>query len=221
MFLTIFKYDTLFIILAAHCIQEKGENSPLLPRSVIVLLGFHNLSNSIEIGRIPFAVQTIQIHPDWNPYTSSYDADIAVLMLEQDVIFNQHIQPICMTSADSRIAAITEGFVVGNGKGGQENEYENIPKILKMPIQTSRHCTEKDSTFKDLLTGRTFCAGSGTGQGVCTGDSGSGFVVQIGGIFYLRGIVSASLPNYYLGCNVDTYSVFTDVLKFIRWINEL
>jgi len=192
-----------------------------LPRSVIVLLGFHDLSNSIEIGRVPYAVQGIHIHPDWNPYTTSYDADIAVLMLYREVAFNEHIQPICMTSTDPRIVASTEGVVVGNGKGGQHNEYETIPKILKMPIQTDRVCTDKDYTFRDLLTGRTFCGGSGTGQGVCTGDSGSGFVVQIGNTFYLRGIVSASLYNSILGCDVDSYSVFTDVLKYINWINRL
>jgi len=192
-----------------------------LPRSIIVLLGFHDLSNPIEIGRASCAVQGIHIHPDWNPYTTSYDADIAVLMLDQDVTFNKHIQPICMTSTDPRIASVTIGVIVGNGKGGQENEYENIPKILKVPIHTDQQCTDKDYTFKNLLTGRTFCGGNGAGQGVCTGDSGSGFVVEIGNVFYLRGIVSASLFNSYLGCDVDSYSVFTNALKYINWINRL
>jgi secreted trypsin-like serine protease len=194
---------------------------PLMPRSLIVLLGFHNLSNSLEIGRVPYAVQGIHVHPDWNPYTTSYDADIAVLMLYRDVQFNEHIQPICMTSTNKRVAASTRGVIVGNGKGGHENEYENIPKILKMPIQTDQNCTDKDYTFRDLLTGRAFCAGSGNGQGVCTGDSGSGFVVSIGNVFYLRGIVSASLGNPILGCDVDSYSVFTNALKFIDWVNAI
>ncbi|KAL7013184.1 hypothetical protein ACKWTF_015240 [Chironomus riparius] len=206
------------VVTAAHCIQNKGETQQTLPSSVIVLLGFHDLSNSIEVGRVPYAVKAINIHSDWNPYTTSYDADIAVLVLDHDVIFNNYIQPICMTSTDPRIVEMTEGAVVGNGKGGEANEYEKIPKILKMPIQTARHCTEKDSTFQQLLTGRTFCAGSGTGQGVCTGDSGSGFIVQIGNSFYLRGIVSASLGDSILGCDVDSYSVFTDALKYINWI---
>ncbi|KAL7013190.1 hypothetical protein ACKWTF_015246 [Chironomus riparius] len=209
------------VVSAAHCIQNKGEPQKLLPRSIIVLLGFYDLSIPIEIGRAPYAVQGIHIHPDWNPYTTSYDADIAVLMLYRDVPFNEFIQPICMTSSDPRIAEMTEGAVVGNGKGGQANQFEKIPKILKMPIQTARHCTKKDSIFKDLLTGRTFCAGSGTGQGVCTGDSGSGFVVQIENFFYLRGVVSASLGDSILGCDINTYSVFTDALKYVNWIDGL
>jgi len=185
-----------------------------------VLLGFHDLSNSNDAGKTPFTVQSIKIHTDWNPYTTSYDSDIAVLMLYRDVTFNEHIQPICMFSTDSSIAEITEGYVVGNGKGGEDNDYENIPKILKMPIQTDKHCTETDTTFATLLTGRTFCAGSGTGQGVCSGDSGSGFVVKIGNAFYLRGIVSASLAESILGCDVNSYSVFTDALKYTNWINR-
>jgi len=186
-----------------------------------VLLGFHELNNLNDTGRASYAVKSINIHSEWSPYTSSYDADIAVLILYRDVQFNEHIQPICMTSTDPRIAASTDGVVVGNGKGGYDNTYENIPKILKMPIQNDQHCTKKHYTFKDLLTGRTFCAGNGTGQGVCLGDSGSGFVVKIGDAFYLRGIVSASLGNSILGCDVDSYSVFTNALKYIDWINSL
>ena len=48
-------------------------------------------------------------------------------MLNREVTFNEYIQPICMTSSDPRIAAMTDGYVVGNGKGGEANEYENIP----------------------------------------------------------------------------------------------
>ena len=188
---------------------------------MMVLLGFHDLSLSIEVGRVPFAVQNINIHPDWNPYTTSYDSDIAVLVLHREVTFNEYIQPICMTSSNPSIADITEGVVVGNGKGGQANNHEHIPKILKIPIQSFQTCTKKDYVFKGLLTSRAFCAGSGTGQGVCTGDSGSGFVVEIGDIFYLRGIVSSSLSNPILGCDVNSYSVFTDTLKYVNWVNEL
>jgi len=209
------------LFLAAHCIQDKGVSIPLLPSSFVVLLGFHDLSNLFEIGRVSYAVKSIKIHIDWNPYTTSYDSDIAVLILDQDITFNDYIQPICMTSTDSTIAALTKGYVVGNGKGGEHNDYENIPKILKMPIQTDKHCTAKDSTFAQMLTGRTFCAGSADGSGVCSGDSGSGFIVEIGNAFYLRGIVSTAMANSILGCDVNSCSIFTNALKFIDWVNGL
>ncbi|KAL7013284.1 hypothetical protein ACKWTF_015320 [Chironomus riparius] len=126
-----------------------------------------------------------------------------------------------MSSTDSRIAVMTEGTAIGNGKGSEHNNYENIPKILKMPVQTDEICMNKDSFFKQLSSGRTFCAGSANGTGVCSGDSGSGFIVKIGPDYYLRGIVSVSLGDPILDCDVKSFAVFTDVLKFIDWINGI
>jgi len=166
-------------------------------------------------------VDLIHIHPDWNSLTYSYDADIAVLLLEHQVQFSPQIQPICMTSTSPMLAAVTEGVVVGNGKSSEYIEYENIPKFIKMPVQTDEICMEKDSFFKTLSSGRTFCAGSADGSGVCTGDSGSGFVVKIGTAYYLRGIVSVSLGEPLLGCDVKSFAVFTDALKFIDWISGI
>jgi len=201
--------------------KPKGHTIPLLSNQLKVLLGYFNLDISMETGRVNLSVYSIHIHPDWNTRTQSYDADVAVLMLYREVTFNEHIQPICMSSTDPRIAAMTEGVVVGNGKSSEYNEYENIPKILKMPIQEDEICMKKDSFFETLSSGRTFCAGSADGSGVCSGDSGSGFIVKIGTAYYLRGIVSISLGDPMLGCDVKSFAVFSDAVKFIDWINGI
>ena len=177
------------------------------------------MDNPSEIGRRSLKVHSINLHPDWNTKTYSYDADIAVLLLEEDVQFSHQIIPICMNSTDSRISLAPNGIVVGNGKSSEDNEHENIPKMLKMPVQTDEICMEKDDFFKQLSSGRTFCAGSADGNGVCSGDSGSGFVVKIGPNFYLRGITSVSLGDPMLGCDVKSFAVFTNAVKFIDWIN--
>lgn len=72
-----------------------------------------------------------------------------------------------------------------------------------------------------ISSGRTFCGGQGRGVGVCQGDSGSGLFVVHDGAYYLRGVVSSSLYNGHLGCDVENYSVFTDVLKFYDWIMRI
>jgi len=201
--------------------KDKGHLIPLSPNELNVLLGYFNLDIPFETGRVKLSVQSIHINPDWSSLTRSYDADVAVLILEQDVTFNMYIQPICMTSTDPRIAVMTEGVVVGNGKSGENEVYESIPKNLKMPIQEDEVCMKKDSFFKILSSGRTFCAGSADGNGVCSGDSGSGFAVKIGTAYYLRGIVSVSLGDPMLGCDVKSFAVFTDALKFVNWINRI
>jgi len=193
-----------------------------LARDITVLLGVHDLSKRHEAGRFPYAVQNIHKHPDWNPGTDTYDADIAVMILETEVIFSKYIQPICLMNSRSAVATKTEGVVVGYGK--DEDPYRdhlNIPKSLNLPIHQNEYCFLKNYILARFSSSRTFCGGSGNGTGVCKGDSGSGLVVTDGRAYYLRGIVSASLNNLTYGCDVDTYSIFTNALYFTDWINSV
>lgn len=187
---------------------------------MIVLLGVYDLNNPYEIGRSVFLVQTINMHPDWNPQIKSFDADIAVMVLEYQVTFGYYIQPICLPSVN--IVAIRNGFVVGYGKSEDTTKiHENIPKIIVTPIHENADCFLKNHFLATLSSRRTFCGGTGTGIGVCNGDSGSGFIVNDGNAFYLRAVVSSSLRGGQYGCDVYTYSVFTDVTKYIDWINGI
>lgn len=52
------------------------------------------------------------------------------------------------------------------------------------------------------------------------GDSGSGFFIKIGSIYYLRGIVSSSLFKPDGQCDVFNYAVYTDITKFLDWIEN-
>ncbi|KAL7014091.1 hypothetical protein ACKWTF_015737 [Chironomus riparius] len=210
------------VITAAHCIHQKKTFESLSASSLMVLLGAHDLDKYAEIGRVFYAVYSINIHPDWNALTQSYDADIAVLVLEKEVTFNEHIQSICLPSPNSNIATITTGSVVGYGKSEDDTkEYENIPKILSTPIHSNSDCFKAFEDLALLSSGRTFCGGSGRGVGVCNGDSGSGLIVTDGSSYYLRGVVSSSLLNANRGCDVNIYAIFTDILKYIDWINGI
>jgi len=193
-----------------------------LARDITVLLGVHDLSTQHEVGRFPYAVQNIHIHPDWDPQTDTYDADIAVMILETEVTFSKYIQPICLMDSNSALATNTEGTVVGYGK--DEDPYRdhlNIPKSINLLIHQNEDCFLKNYDLARFSSKRTFCGGSGNGTGICLSDSGSGFIVTDGTAYYLRGIVSASLYNMTYGCDVDTYSIFTNALKFTDWINEV
>ncbi|XP_070489969.1 uncharacterized protein [Chironomus tepperi] len=206
------------VLTAAHCIQDKQEKIPKSPGQFLILLGIHDLKTSIEIGRIPYAIQKVNIHPDWNPLTVSFDADIAVLVIERDITFNEYIQPICMPK--SNINDIKTGLIVGYGKSEDEKKiHENIPKIINTPIHTNEHCFLNNLNLVKISSERTFCGGSGTGVGACRGDSGNGLYVTDGNAYYLRGIVSSSIIGGRYGCDVDTYAVFTDVTKYVDWID--
>lgn len=98
---------------------------------------------------------------------------------------------------------------------------EELPKIINIPIHSNDDCFFEFPDLLKISSRRTFCGGTGAGNGVCKGDSGSGMAVMYEGAYYLRGIVSSSLRNIDMSCDVNKYSIFTDVLKFSDWIHEI
>lgn len=181
---------------------------------IIVVLGVHDLKKSFESGRTSVAVKRAFLHPDWNSNIASFEADIAVLELEHEIQFTNFIQPICMANSD--LNSVTTGFVAGFGKS-EAGHVENIARTVTIPIHENKVCA-KSKDHETILGGRSICGGSADGVGVCEGDSGSGLIIQKDGIHFIRGIVSASLYAPLHGCNVQAYSVFTDITEFRSFV---
>lgn len=210
----------LFIIhLAAHCIQWKNSYRTLLPRELLLIIGGHDINLPYESGRETRSPTKIHIHPDWNPQAVNYDADIAILELEHSINFNNFIQPICLWESPDD-PKVSTGIIVGYGMN-ENRQLQNIPKLIEIPIKNQEECFLKEPLLASLSSKRTFCAGTDDERGVCVGDSGGGMFVKINNIFYLRGIVSSSLTKHDRSCNSKKYSVFTNVLKFKKWIKNL
>lgn len=95
----------------------------------------------------------------------------------------------------------------------------DFPKKVNVPIVSDGTCLRAHEAFVHITSDRTFCAGGRQGEGPCQGDSGGGLVLKVGKKWFLRGIVSASLRDG-ASCDVSNYAVFTDVAKFISWIQE-
>lgn len=205
------------ILTAAHCIQDKNRER-FKTRDIFILLGAHDLNNRNLPGSYLTAPSEIFIHPDWNPNVEKYDADIAVMMIEHDVPFNQFIKPVCVATSDMK-SAVT-GYVTGWGKSEDESKaHENIPKELTIPIWTNEHCFHESIEFLAISSRRTMCAGNRDESGVCNGDSGGGLFVESNGVYFVTGIVSASLLKAGK-CDVSNFAAFTDVTKFIPWIES-
>lgn len=185
----------------------------------LVQLGVHDLSNSNEEGRISATVNDIRIHPEWNVHVDSYDADIAILELSNEVGFNKFIRPICVPEASSNVASATTGTVIGFGIT-EKGTISDVAKKLEIPIFDYMNCSKHSSDHRSLISPRTFCGGSADGNGVCSGDSGSGVYIADNMAYYLRGLVSSSLTNIFLQCDVNRQAIFTDVTKFFGWIKS-
>lgn len=202
--------------------QQKGYYEKTVPRDVSALFGTFDLDKPHESGQFSLSPTKIFVHNDWNPFVTSYDADIAVLEFESDQIpFTNYIRPVCLWN-DSNEPDVTEGYVVGWGKSEDETkEHDNIPKKIKIPIFTNEECSIETPALASLSSGRTFCAGWRNGTGVCFGDSGNGFVIKVNEVFYLKGIVSSSTITSTKNCDVSKFAVYTNVLKFHTWINRI
>ena len=217
---------TNVVITAAHCVHPKSntERTQVLhPTEVVVKLGKHDLSLENEIGSVPKYPIDIIVHPGWKTLGEKYDSDIAIIIFESKVEITSKIAPICLWSGNSE-PNVEKGTVVGWGKSESGTSHENTPKELEVSIRSNEECFLRDPRFAAISSTNTFCAGKDGLSGPCTGDSGSGLFVRSGfstnSRWYLKGVVSVGFSRNG-NCDVSMDTVFTNVLKFLTWINQV
>jgi secreted trypsin-like serine protease len=212
---------------AAHCFFAKYTGERNWPKQVIAWVGKHYSIDNDEKDAKAYRVIDIMIHEDWNFNSNSLDGDLALLLLDEKVDLSRRfiVGVVCLPPSSSN-SFIGNGTISGWGISEwsiANGEHHSVtPNDLNLPVVTNKQCTDANYRFKELVSDRTFCAGFlNQGKAVCQGDSGGGLLDFDKSLltFNLVGIVSGSL--YTLNeCNVNTYSVFTDVAKFVDWINE-
>jgi len=182
-----------------------------------VLLGVHNYTNSDETGRITADVKSIYIHPDWNTFADIYEADVAILELENEIQFNSFIQPICLASPQSSVAKSLNGIAVGFGRS---NGLSQIARKLDISIINYHDCINDRNDYGTYMSARSMCGGSTDGHGICQGDTGIGHYVKQNEKFYLRGISSVSFTNAFNECDTTREAIYTDATRFYSWIKS-
>ena len=159
------------IYLAAHCILFKSSDTPVAPRDVTVFLGGYDLAKYFEPGTLSVSPESIIVHPHWNPFSTRYDADLAMILLQNSINFSNNIVPVCMLSPRQE-ENIKEGIIVGYGQSEDKTKkHETIPRVLKVPIISNEECFLVNYVFAKLSSNRTFCGGSLNGMGACKGKS--------------------------------------------------
>jgi secreted trypsin-like serine protease len=212
---------------AAHCFVSKYTGERTWPKQVVAWVGKHNLMDDDEEYARDHRVNDIIVHEDWDFDSSSFDADVALLLLDEKVdLSRKHFVGVICLPPSSSEAYIENGTLSGWGVSewslANHKTHSMTPSDLKLPAVTNDQCTEADYLFDELISDRTFCAGfRNEGKSACQGDSGGGFwqYDKFRKGFSLMGIVSGSI-NDNTECNINIYSVFTDVAKFVDWINE-
>jgi secreted trypsin-like serine protease len=163
------------VLTAAHCIHPKYSER-FNTRDISLLLGAHDFDDHHERGVYTVSPETIILHPEWNPHVDKYDADIAVLIVENEVPLTTFIRPVCIASSDT---GLNKGFVTGWGKSEDTTKvHENRPKELEIPIWTNEYCFLESNQFVRIASRRTFCAGNRDGRGVCSGKSTNSSIIK-------------------------------------------
>lgn len=231
-----------YVLTAAHCVALEKSRRPVEADSLLLYLGKTNLKkwNGPEQDA---KINRVLIHPDYN--YERFFADIALLILKQDVKFNNYIRPACLWNFDEDYKALINkvGFVPGWGYNERGLVSEDL-SFAQMPVVAHETCIWSNRDFFSKVTSNTsYCAGFrngnefvlnlrkrktssceiflSTGTSVCNGDSGGGMVFKQSNRWYLRGVVSVSAAlQDKITCDPNHYAVFTDVAKFLRWIKS-
>lgn len=187
----------------------------------MVHLGAYNLSSINEEGAIKKSVSQIHVHPDWTIFSIKYDADIAILVLSDNVTFSNFIQPVCIPTNDTTIDSATlnvEGFIIGWALEGNQTRVE-LPRHAVTKALNASYCLTTDPLLASFSSERTFCGGYDKGT-PNIGDSGGGFLVLSGSAWVQFGIISAMRTNK-AGQVLNSFPIYTNVRLFKSWIFEM
>lgn len=185
-------------------------------------LGKFDLSVPNEFGSLNSSVFKINIHTDWNFQHERFDADVAVLVLNEKIKFDDFIQPVCLPKInnDNNISGI--GTAVGWGKSDFEPDYSFTLNKVSMPAVNTSFCFKQVPLLARYMSRRQFCAGYlDQEKGICLYDSGGGYFLHRSSKWETAGILSSSLWGGKYGCDVNTFQVFTNVAMFVPWIKKI
>lgn len=153
--------------------KAKGTDQVRNVQDIKIRIGANDLTNFFESGSVAVSPSKILIHPNWNPFASSYDGDLSILFVDKEVIkYSKFIKPVCLVESSADISKFDSGFVTGWGRQAQGPFNVSTPRQLKVPIITNELCFLQNPTFVSISSVNTFCAGNiGKNEGVCSGDS--------------------------------------------------
>ncbi|XP_028254127.1 ovochymase-1 [Parambassis ranga] len=197
--------SSLWVISAAHCFKRYNQASYWT-----VLAGKHDLENPQEKEQQLVGVSTIVSHPSYNSQTK--DNDVALLRLQQPLIFNQFVRPIDICTTP--LPQFTECTVTGWGSTRENGPGANRLQEVNVTILPFDVCNQY---YRGRVTPSMFCAGKDQGGvDACQGDSGGPLSCFTGTRYELAGLVS-----WGVGCaRARRPGVYSKVQPHAQWISD-
>lgn len=153
-----------------------------------------------------FSISEIKVHEAYS--RSNFKNDIALLRLNQSIIFTDKLRPICLPVNSAELPAGTT--LTLSGWGTTLDLPQNIAKRTKTVQLWNREMCEEIDKDQTII-----CAGNENGKGPCDGDGGSPLMREIQtGQMVLEGMLSHGTQCF----NKLVPSGFTRVSSFLSWI---
>jgi hypothetical protein len=210
--------------IAAHCFQAKGQPQAEEAEDVVALLGKHNLSDFDEIGSKNYSVNKIILHDKWEwneTKEEKYDSDIALIVLSEKVQFTDKIRLVRLPEKSFHYLS-GEGIAIGWGQSDFNERHSITPNLLKLPVIDGWRCLVTFPKLAIFASLTSFCGGyKNQAKAMCNGDSGGGFYKDESGLWYILGIVSASVSDHNKNCVINSYQIYTQVSHFVERIEEI
>ncbi len=159
--------DETEVLTAAHCVVNPSSKVGIPPEDILVGAGAENIE--IKPEQVTVASE-VRVHPYYNPNAALPEPDdVAVLRLEESLVFDRDVQPIAPIATGSLLPEGTAVHLTGFGRQHPEEELNGRLYGIGMTLGSGRECGgEGNALF--------LCARSPDGS-LCFGDSGSGLTL--------------------------------------------
>ena len=163
-----------------------------------------------------YVTQRIVIHPLWTRSFVNRN-DVGLIQTDRPIVFNEFVQPI---SVSRRIVRAGDVVTVG-GWGGESAglfpEYIMAEEMneINLTVISNLECRRRllpIPAFSLLINDNIFCTFMGRGTGLCSGDSGSGVVMN----GQLVGVASNAIP-----CANGFPDWFPRLNVYANWIESI
>lgn len=168
--------------------------------------------------------EAVFIHEGYT-HDAGFDNDIALIKLNNKVVINSNITPICLPRKEAESFMRTDDIGTASGWGlTQRGLLARNLMYVDIPIVDHQKCTaayEKPPYSGGSVTANMLCAGlESGGKDSCRGDSGGALVFLDNETqrWFVGGIVSWGSMN----CGeAGQYGVYTKVINYIPWIKNI
>ncbi|CAH1102875.1 unnamed protein product [Psylliodes chrysocephalus] len=201
-----------YAVTAAHCVagNERITKFIRLGESVNVVCA-QSLDDCLS-RRVK--IEEIIVHEQYDGTT--FENDIALIRLDDEVKFNTNVIPVCLPTEDLLEYRFLGEKVEIAGWGLDSSEVPSqILKFVTLPIRDRCVC---EGIFNQTVDERQLCIGVETGEDTCQGDSGSPVVWKRQEHFQTR--------HYFIGLTSyandedcgEGPALYTNLNQFVKWI---